>query len=105
MYDFKGFVYYKKAILFALVVALILASVVSIFFMYEINREQQMRVIEATNQFVVFNSQVNTLIYSNINLLKGFVAYIQTHNTLYDENIYAYLDHLIDGQTDLIRLT
>lgn len=103
MYEFKGFLYYKKAIIFALVVALVLASIVSIFFMYEINREQQLRVIEATNQFVVFNSQVNTLIYSNINLLKGFVAYIQTHDTLYDENVYTYLDHLIKGQTEIIN--
>lgn len=103
MYEFKGFIYYKKAITTALVVALILAVIVSVFFMYEINREKQLRVIEATNQFVVFNSQVNTLIYSNVNLLKGFIAYIQTHDALYDENVYMYLENLIEGHSELIN--
>lgn len=93
----------RKAIIFALIIGLLLSAVFFVFAFYEVNRINQEEKIEATERFAVFDNQLNTLIYTNINLLKGFVAYILTNENIEDENAYKFLNTLLKDQMDYIN--
>lgn len=93
----------RKAIIFALIIGVLLSTVFFVFAFYEVNRINQEEKIEATERFAVFDNQLNTLINTNINLLKGFVAYILTNENIEDENAYKFLDALLKDQMDYIN--
>ena len=93
----------RKAIIFALIIGLLLSAVFFVFAFYEVNRINQEEKIEATERFAVFDNHLNTLIYTNINLLKGFVAYILTNENIEDENAYKFLEALLKDQMDYIN--
>lgn len=100
IYFLKG---YRKSLGIALIVGMTLLLIFSTFSIYEYNRVNQMEQIKATEHFVVFDNAINSIVYTNINLMKGFAAYIQTNPDLDDQKIYDYLDELLQSQGDLIN--
>lgn len=100
IYFLKG---YRKSLGIALIVGMTLLLIFSTFSVYEYNRVNQMEQIKATEHFVVFDNTLNSIVYTNINLMKGFTAYIQTNPDLDDQKIYDYLDELLQSQGDLIN--
>lgn len=99
----KQLIKYKRAIAISFVSGLLLSLVFFLFSMYEINKLERENQMMATEHFAAFDNQLNKLIYSNVNLLKGFIAYFQTNPDINDANAYAYLEHLLSDQSDLIN--
>lgn len=99
----KRFIKYKTAIFQAFIVGALLSAVFFVFAMFEFDRIEKEETIEATEKFVVFDNQFNTLVHYNINLLKGFVAYIMTTDSLEDDRVYDFLEVLLKPQEALIN--
>jgi diguanylate cyclase (GGDEF) domain len=100
IYLIKG---HRKSLGISIVVGIILLFIFLAFSTYEYNRVNQMEQIKATEHFVVFDNALNNLVYTNINLMRGFAAYLQTDSNLEDEDVYDYLDELLKSQGDLIN--
>ncbi|GAB6107206.1 sensor domain-containing diguanylate cyclase [Fusibacter bizertensis] len=100
LYFLKG---YRKAFCTALIIGMTLLLIFTAFSIYEYNRVNQMKQIKATEYFAVFDNVLNNLVYTNINLMKGFAAYIKVNPNLEDAEIYAYLDELLKSQSNLIN--
>jgi diguanylate cyclase (GGDEF)-like protein len=94
---------YKSAVFQAVVVGALLSAVFFVFAMFEFDRIEKEETIEATEKFIVFNNQFDTLVHNNINLLKGFVAFIMTSETSEEERIYDFLEVLLKPQRALIN--
>lgn len=100
LYFLKG---YRKAFWMSLIVGMTLLLIFTAFSIYEYNRVNQMEQIKATEHFAVFDNALNNLVYTNINLMKGFAAYIKVNPNLEDAKIYAYLNELLKSQSNLIN--
>lgn len=94
---------HRKAVGIALTIGVLLGVMFFSLAFYENNRINQQETIKATEHFVVLDNKLNTLVYTNIHLLQGFMAYIQTNDELYDENIYRFLDVLLSSQHEMIN--
>ena len=94
---------HRKAVGIALTIGVLLGVMFFSLAFYENNRINQQETIKATEHFVVLDNKLNTLVYTNIHLLQGFMAYIQTNDELYDENIYRFLDVLLSSQYEMIN--
>lgn len=100
---FRRILKHKSAVIQAIVVGVMLSAVFFVFAMFEFRRIDQEERLEVTQRFAVYDNDFNTLIYNNINLLKGFVAYIQTNDILADDHVYNFLDVLMGSQEKLIN--
>lgn len=94
---------HRKAVGIALTIGVLLGVMFFSLAFYENNRINQQETIKATEHFVVLDNKLNTLVYTNIHLLQGFMAYIQTNDELYDGNIYRFLEVLLSSQQEMIN--
>lgn len=94
---------HKKAILIAIITGALFSTIFYTFAWYEMARQSQSREIQATELFAIYDNELNTLVYSNIYLMRGFIAYTQTNENLEDENIYRFMDNLLNSQMDIIN--
>lgn len=99
----KKLLKHKKAILIAIITGTLFSAIFYTFAWYEMARQSQAREIQATELFAIYDNELNTLVYSNIYLMRGFIAYTQTNDNLGDENIYRFMDNLLFGQMDIIN--
>ncbi len=51
----------------------------------------------------MYDNELNTLVYSNMYRLRGFIAYTQTHDSLDDTNIYRFMENLLKNQMHIIN--
>ena len=100
---FRKIISRRKTIILSLFSGILLSSMFFIFGYYEVNKAEQSAQLEATKRFAVFDNQLNDLLYNNIYALRGFVAYIHTHDELTDENIYAFLDELLKSHSNMVN--
>ncbi len=100
---FRKIISRRKTIILSLFSGILLSSMFFIFGYYEVNKADQNTQLEATKRFAVFDNQLNDLLYNNIYALRGFVAYIHTHDELTDDNIYAFLDELLKSDSEMIN--
>ena len=94
---------HKKAILIAVITGTLFSGLFYTFAWYEMARQEQAREIQATELFSIYDNELNTLVNSNIYLMRGFIAYTQTNDSLVDANIYRFMDSLLNSQMDLIH--
>lgn len=99
----KKMLKHKKAILIAIITGTLFSAIFYTFAWYEMARQSQAREIQATELFAIYDNELNTLVYSNIYLMRGFIAYTQTNDNLEDEKIYTFMDHLLNNQMDIIN--
>jgi len=99
----KNILKHKKAILIAVITGTLFSALFYTFAWYEMARQEQARAIKATELFAIYDNELNTLVYSNIYLMRGFIAYTQTNDDLEDANIYRFMDNLLIGQMDIIN--
>ena len=71
------------------------------FMLYSAARQRE--VLETTDRYIAFESNVERLIYSNVSLLQGFEAYIKTNPRLDEDSVYRYLDELLAENSEFIR--
>jgi diguanylate cyclase (GGDEF)-like protein len=99
----KKLLRHKKAILIAIITGTLFSAIFYAFAWYEMARQSQDRAIKATELFAIYDNELNSLVYSNIYLVRGLIAYSQTNENLEDENIYRYMDHLLKNQMHIIN--
>jgi hypothetical protein len=80
----KKLLKHKKAILIAIITGTLFSAIFYTFAWYEMARQSQAREIQATELFAIYDNELNTLVYSNIYLMRGFIAYTQTNDNLED---------------------
>lgn len=90
-------------LLVALAAATILFAVCFSFIAMVHNSIKQRAVLETTDRYMVFESKVQRLIYSNVTLLQGYEAYIKLYPDLDEEASYDYMDNLLSTNSDYIR--
>lgn len=100
---FRKIISRRKTIILSLFSGILLSYMFFIFGYYEVNKADQSAQLEATKRFAVFDNQLNDLLYNNIYALRGFVAYIHTHDELTDDTIYAFLDELLSSHSEMIN--
>ena len=103
MKKIKQLLKHKKAILIAVITGTLFSGLFYTFAWYEMARQEQAREIQATELFSIYDNELNTLVNSNIYLMRGFIAYTQTNDSLVDANIYRFMDSLLNSQMDLIH--
>lgn len=94
---------HKRAVLIAIITGTLFSSLFYTFAWYEMSRQEQAKEMIVTELFSVYDNELNTLIYSNIYLVQGFIAYIQTYDTLDDATIYRYMENLLKDQGEIIN--
>ena len=67
------------------------------------NGIRQREVLETTDRYMVFESRVQRMIYSNVTLLQGYEAYIKLEPNLEAEVSYRYMDKLLATNSNYIR--
>ncbi len=92
-----------KPLLIALAAAITLFSVCLSFILMLHNSIRQREILETTDRYMVFESRVQRLIYSNVTLLQGYEAYIKLNPNLDAEVSYRYMDKLLSTNSDYIR--
>ena len=90
-------------LLISLVAAIALFSVCLSFILMLHNNIRQRAVLETTDRYMVFESRVQRLIYSNVTLLQGYEAYIKLQPDLDAEITYRYMDELLSTNSEYIR--
>ncbi len=58
---------------------------------------------EITNRFIAFENNFKDFINNNAMLLSGFAAYIDTFEEYSDDEVYAYLDNLLEENGEYIN--
>lgn len=93
----------NKCILISFVSSFFLLTILLIFIWMINNRIKQKEILQTTNNFMRFQSQVEHLIYSNITLLQGYKAYIETNPNLDEEGANTFLRNLLSKNSEYIR--
>jgi sensor domain CHASE-containing protein len=75
----------------------------TILFSYEVKNIEQEKQLYAVEKFGQFNLKFKDFVFSNVILLKGFSAYVQTFEDLNDEETYKFLDFLLGNNLELIK--
>ena len=87
----------------SLTAVVVLFSVCLSFILMLHNGLMQREVLETTDRYMVFESRVQRLIYSNVTLLQGYEAYIKLEPDLDEDVSYRYIDKLLSKNSDYIR--
>lgn len=103
MENIKRVLKHRKAVLIAIITGTLFSSLFYTFAWYELARQEQAKEMMVTELFSIYNNELNTLIYSNIYLVQGFVAYIQTNEALDDATVYRFMDNLLKDQGYIIN--
>lgn len=101
----------KKHLEFQKKRTLIIAMAVGLAFIFTcifvgynlIQQDYQDEVLKTTESFYQFQEDVGALIESNILLLKGYLAYVQTFEDTDETTTYEYLSYLTEENIDYIR--
>ena len=93
----------SNPILVSIIAAIILFSVCLSFIMMLHNSIRQREILETTDRYMVFESRVQRLIYSNVTLLQGYEAYIKLKPNLDEADSYRYIEKLLSTNSDYIR--
>jgi len=99
----KNLLKHKKAVLIAIITGTLFSVIFYTFAWYEMVRQSHVREIQATELFAIYDNELNSLVYSNIYLMKGFIAYMHTKDDLEDANIYTFMDNLLNSQMHIIN--
>lgn len=89
--------------LYSLLITLLLFGVFLTVILAALDNIKQREAIEVTDRFITFENRVERLIYSNVTLLQGFEAYIETNPNLDEQGAYDYLEVLLDENSEYIR--
>lgn len=68
-----------------------------------LNRHRQNEKVDVINRYIEFQGDVEAIVYNNITLINGYLAYIKSDVTVNQEKTNTYLGHLIEGHAYLIR--
>jgi len=68
-----------------------------------VNRHRQNEKVDVINRYVEFQGDVEAIVYNNITLVNGYLAYIKSDDTVTQEKTNIYLGHLIEDHAHLIR--
>lgn len=90
-------------IISTVIVSIILLTILFLAFFSYLERISQDDTQEITNRFISFEDDFKGFINDNSILLSGLAAYIETFDDYKDEEIYSYLDNLINVNGDFIN--
>lgn len=90
-------------IISTVIVSIILLTILFLAFFSYFERIRQDDKQEITNRFISFEDDFKGFINDNSILLSGLAAYIETFEEYKDEQVYSYLDNLIDVNGDFIN--
>lgn len=99
----EQFLQKANPLLISLAAAAALFSICLSFILMVHNSIRQREVLETTDRYMVFESRVQRLIYSNVTLLQGYEAYIKLEPNLDAEVSYRYMDKLLLTNSEYIR--
>jgi diguanylate cyclase len=83
-------------IISTVIVSIILLTILFLAFFSYVERIRQDDTQEITSRFISFEDDFKGFINDNAILLSGLAAYIETFDEYKDEEVYSYLDNLID---------
>ena len=93
----------KLAYLLSFGVGLIVFIILLFFHKTMYEKHKQLNRIETTEKYIYFQKDIANIVYSNINLLDGYKAFLSTQKDLSKENTESYLNELLKDKTDYIK--
>jgi len=93
----------KHSIIISIGIALVVLVIYSIILSSVISTQKQIERIRATEKYVYFQSSMENFVYSNINLLRGYIAYLSTKEEMTEEDTIRFLDELLKNNKENIR--
>ncbi|WKY48413.1 diguanylate cyclase [Eubacteriaceae bacterium ES3] len=87
------------SIAISLFILVVLSTIIG---MYMYNLKQQ-EIIQTTDKFMNFKSQIERLVFNNKTLIDGFEAYINVNPDLNEEEAYIYLENLLSKNDNQVR--
>ncbi len=93
----------KKPVLISVIMGIILFLLFGTFLLSEARLIKERQINRITRDYVHFQEYIHSFVTENINLMKGFSAYIQTVDQYDDEEVYAYLENLTKNNQDMIN--
>lgn len=82
----------------------IIIFITLLFFQISIwNMQNQNKKIEITEKYVSFQKDIGNILYSNINILNGYTAFLSTQNNLSEENTTNFLNELLKDKKEYIK--
>jgi diguanylate cyclase (GGDEF)-like protein len=93
----------KSAISASICISFFILTIFLIVIWMLFNSNKQREILDTTDKFMTFESQVERLVYSNITLLQGYEAYIKSNPNLDEKSAYDYLENLLSKNSNYIR--
>jgi len=67
------------------------------------SRAKQIENVDVIYRFIGFQHDIEAIVYNNITLVNGYLAYVKSDDTVTQDKTTAYLDELMSEQGDFIR--
>jgi len=93
----------KLATFFSFGVGIIVFSVLTFLYLLTIDKHEQLEKILTTEKYVYFQKDISNIIYSNINILDGYIAFLSTQKDISKESTTSFLDELLKDKMEYIR--
>ncbi|NTV91093.1 MAG: sensor domain-containing diguanylate cyclase [Clostridiales bacterium] len=93
----------KNTFVISVLVSIAVFIVIMLFTWLSVNRLHQKEILETTDRFIAFKSNAERLIYSNITLLQGFNAYLQSSSDFDSAGTNTYMENLLANNSNKIR--
>lgn len=93
----------KTAIIISFGIALIVFAILFFFQVSIMDKQKQIKRTEIAEKYIYFQKDISNIIYSNINLLNGYVAFLSTQKNFSKENADIFLNELLKDKMEYIR--
>jgi diguanylate cyclase (GGDEF)-like protein len=97
----------KQQLFMSIITGVSVSCILTIFLFFlintRVNRTRERERVEVLEKFLSFQSNIESLINENTNLLKGYLAYIETNPNISEDDTFKYLNRLLLNKTDIIR--
>lgn len=93
----------KLSIALSFVVAIIIFITILFFQVSIWNIQKQNSKIEITEKYISFQRDISNILYSNINILNGYTAFLSTEKNLSEESTSNFLSELLKDKKEYIK--
>jgi len=91
---------------FAAILSFLVGAIVFIILLFFqiaiLDKQKQTNKIETTEKYIYFQKDISNIIYSNINLLHGYTAFLSTQKDVSKESTTSFLNELLKDKMEYI---
>lgn len=93
----------QHSLLISLALGMALLLIFGMFLFTEASREKEKQINRVTHDYIQFQNHIENFFTSNVNLMAGFSAYIQTFEQYDEKEMYTYIENLTKNNAEYIK--